>query len=106
MLSDAAPSLFFNDVDPLRAELCASSLVRQSLASFKSPLSYGASDITVPKVYIACQNDESLPLPFQLSLGEAAGASIIQVPSGHSAFLRDDIIEEIIGAIGNLSEEC
>ena len=89
MAHERGPSTFYNDVDKTTSEICTSGLVKQSLASFMTPITYTAADIKVPKKYVACKLDQAVPFEAQLGLGQAAGAELHELTSGHSPFLKE-----------------
>ena len=89
MAHEKGSSAFYNDVDQTTAEICTSGLVKQSLASFMTPVTYTAADIKVPKRYVACKVDQAVPFEAQVALGKAAGAEVFEFASGHSPFLKE-----------------
>lgn len=103
VLSKDCKQNLYNDIDPLEAELWASSLVKHGMKSSMVPAAHLACDIQAPKLFLATENDKALPLERQLPMAEAAGAKIERIPFGHSPFLRKDGIERIMKAISDLS---
>ncbi|KAI1210895.1 alpha/beta-hydrolase [Annulohypoxylon truncatum] len=83
----------------------AKSLVHQSKASLEAPVQYTAVDVTVPKTYIVCSEDPSLPATLQESMAQAAGCKVVKIEAGHFPFLESaekakevvDVIVEIAG---------
>ncbi|KAI0888958.1 alpha/beta-hydrolase [Annulohypoxylon maeteangense] len=81
------------------------SLVHQSKASLEAPVQYTAVDVTVPKTYIVCSEDPSLPAALQETMAETAGCKIVKIAAGHFPFLESvekakevvDIIVEVAG---------
>ena len=92
----------YHDVDPMRAEMCASCLMHQSLASLQLPVTYSATEIQLPKIYIACEKDRCFPYDKQLLMAEKAGIELVKIPTGHSPFLIDSGIDEIMKVLADL----
>ncbi|KAL7627514.1 hypothetical protein AAE478_001707 [Parahypoxylon ruwenzoriense] len=65
-------------------------LVHQSKASLEAPVQYAAAEVSVPKTYIVCTEDPSLPAALQENLARASGCEIVRVESGHFPFLESD----------------
>ncbi|KAI5868497.1 alpha/beta-hydrolase [Durotheca rogersii] len=79
-------------------------LVHQSKASIEAPVQFAAPDVTVPKTYIVCTQDPSLPAALQESMAEAAGCQVVRVESGHFPFLESDATaREVVDAIVNVA---
>ncbi|KAI1142330.1 alpha/beta-hydrolase [Hypoxylon sp. FL0543] len=83
----------------------AKSLAHQSLASIEAPVQFTAVDVTVPKTYIICTEDASLPAALQESMAQAAACKVVKIEAGHFPFLEStekatevvDIIVDVAG---------
>ncbi|KAI1095842.1 alpha/beta-hydrolase [Rostrohypoxylon terebratum] len=81
------------------------SLVHQSKASLEAPVQFTAVDVTVPKTYIICSEDPSLPPTLQETMAQAAGCKVVKIEAGHFPFLESaekakeviDVIVEVAG---------
>ncbi|KAI0840947.1 alpha/beta-hydrolase [Hypoxylon sp. FL0890] len=81
------------------------SLVHQSKASLEAAVHFTAVDVTVPKTYIVCSEDPSLPATLQESMAQAAACKVVKIESGHFPFLEStekatevvDIIVDVAG---------
>ncbi|KAI1461348.1 alpha/beta-hydrolase [Annulohypoxylon moriforme] len=84
----------------------AKSLVHQSKASLEVPVHYTAVDVTVPKTYIVCSEDPSLPASLQESMAQAAGCKIVKIEAGHFPFLESaERTKEVIDVIVEVAEQ-
>ncbi|KAI1097918.1 alpha/beta-hydrolase [Jackrogersella minutella] len=80
------------------------SLVHQSKASIEAPVQFTAMDVTVPKTFIVCTADPSLPAALQQSMGEATGCKIVKIDAGHFPFLEStEKAQEVIDVIVDVS---
>lgn len=76
--------------------------MHQSLVSLQTPVKYCAAEIQLPKVYIACEKDRCFPYPLQLLMAEGAGVEFVKIPTGHSPFLIESGIDEIMKVLADL----
>ncbi|KAI1386392.1 alpha/beta-hydrolase [Hypoxylon trugodes] len=72
------------------------SLVHQSKASIEAPVQFTAVDVTVPKTYVVCVDDQSLPAALQESMAQAAGAKIVKIAAGHFPFLESEANAKLV----------
>ncbi|KAI0111936.1 alpha/beta-hydrolase [Daldinia grandis] len=82
-----------NDDLPISEEekrALAKSLVHQSKDSLEAPVQFTAADVTVPKTYIVCTEDKSLPASLQEQFAQATGCNIVKLQAGHFPFLESD----------------
>ncbi|KAI1470713.1 alpha/beta-hydrolase [Daldinia caldariorum] len=76
------------------------SLMHQSKASLEAPIQFCAADVTVPKTYIVCTEDKSLPAPLQEQLAHATGCDIVRLPVTHFPFFESgDSSKKVVDAI-------
>ncbi|KAI2614732.1 Alpha/beta hydrolase fold-1 [Hypoxylon fragiforme] len=97
--ADFARSILYNDVEEPWLDEALRLLVWQSLASCDPDNTYSASEIRVPKTYIVCTNDKIVELESQHKLAEIAGATVVELESGHSPFLVKKAIEPLVDII-------
>ncbi|KAI1409645.1 alpha/beta-hydrolase [Hypoxylon sp. FL1857] len=107
VLTELALSSESNDMRVPKDEQTAlsKSLVHQSKASLEAPVQFTAVDVTVPKTYIVCTEDPSLPPSLQESMAQAASAKVVKIEAGHFPFLESaekatevvDIIVDVAG---------
>lgn len=79
--------------------------MHQSKASIEAPVQFTAADVTVPKTYIVCTEDKSLPASLQEQLAQATGCNIVKLPVTHFPFLESldsamkvvDVIVDVAG---------
>ncbi|KAI1658548.1 alpha/beta-hydrolase [Daldinia decipiens] len=102
VLTEAALSPKNSDI-PLPKEeqiALARSLVHQSRASIEAPVQFTAADVTVPKTYIVCTEDQSLPASLQEMLAQATGCNIVKLPVTHFPFLESlDSAKKVVDVI-------
>ncbi|KAI0899725.1 alpha/beta-hydrolase [Annulohypoxylon nitens] len=81
------------------------SLVHQSKASLEAPVQFTAVDVTVPKTYIICSEDPSLPPTLQETMAQAAGCKIVKIEAGHFPFLESaEKAKEVVDVIVEVAE--
>lgn len=59
----------------------------QSQDAFETPVTFSAADITIPKSYMVCTQDQCVPGPLQEQLAQALGFEYEKIYSGHFPFL-------------------
>ncbi|KAI2469422.1 alpha/beta-hydrolase [Annulohypoxylon bovei var. microspora] len=76
------------------------SLVHQSKASLEAPILYTAVDVKVPKTYIVCSKDSSLPASLQEQMAQTAGCKVVKIEAGHFPFLQSaEKAQEVVDVI-------
>ncbi|KAI1806181.1 alpha/beta-hydrolase [Daldinia bambusicola] len=102
VLTESALSSKNNDLpisEEERMEV-ARSMMHQSKASLEAPIQFSAADVTVPKTYIVCTEDKSLPAPLQEQLAHATGCDIVRLPVTHFPFFESgDSPKKVVDAI-------
>ncbi len=78
------------------AEKAAQTIENQSAASFTTPVTYHASSIKVPKIFIACEAYKAIPIDLQLTMAKAAEADVISFPSGHFPHIFEAETKKIV----------
>lgn len=84
------------------AEKYFSALVPQSHAALDKPVDFSVPDITIPKAYIICDNDQAFPTAAQHHMADSLGLRKVSVSGGHSAFAS--VPEELADALAALAE--
>ncbi|OTB19955.1 hypothetical protein K445DRAFT_313748 [Daldinia sp. EC12] len=83
----------------------ARGLMHQSKASLEVPVQFTAADVTVPKTYIVCTEDKSLPASLQEEFAQATGCNIVRLPVTHFPFLESgDSTKKVIDVIVDVAE--
>lgn len=100
-MDGGAKDALFNDWDSETADSLLAGCVYQSTASLETPTSFAASEIAVPKTYVACENDHALPFDAQLAMIDALGngTRVVRVRSGHSVYGNTEVLPEVLEAI-------
>ncbi|KAF5011039.1 hypothetical protein FDECE_2846 [Fusarium decemcellulare] len=101
ILNDKAGDALYNGIDDETTRRALSDCVHQSTASFETAASFVAPDITVPKTYVGCENDQAVPIEGQLAMAGAMGDSvrIEKLPSGHSPQLNPEFLPQLVDII-------
>ncbi|KAJ3548514.1 hypothetical protein NM208_g977 [Fusarium decemcellulare] len=101
VLNDKAGDTLYNDIDEETTRRALSDCVHQSTASFETAASFVAPDITVPKTYVGCENDQAVPIEGQLAMAGAMGDSvrIEKLSSGHSPQLNPEFVPRLVDII-------
>ncbi|KAI0903163.1 alpha/beta-hydrolase [Ustulina deusta] len=86
IVNGKARDALFNDLPPERAQAYFDDLVPQSFAAVVQPVDFAVPDITIPKTYIVCENDQAFPASLQRKRLAQAGLREVSVSGGHSAF--------------------
>ncbi|RGP79430.1 hypothetical protein FLONG3_2485 [Fusarium longipes] len=97
-LTDKAKDTFYNDLPSEDGDRFVSECVHQSTVSFETPSDFVATDITVPRTYIACQKDNAIPFQGQLAMAGAMGNGVVveTIDCGHVPFLSEEDLPKVI----------
>lgn len=100
-MGQGAQDALFNDSDSETANRLLAGCVYQSTASLETPSMFAATDVSVPKTYVACENDHALPFDAQIAMSNALGnfTNVIKVRSGHSVYQNMEVLPEVLAAI-------
>ncbi|KAK2668877.1 Alpha/Beta hydrolase fold [Fusarium oxysporum f. sp. vasinfectum] len=100
-LGQGAQDALFNDFDSETANRLLAGCVYQSTVSLETPSMFAATDVSVPKTYVACENDHALPFDAQIAMSNALGnfTNVIKVRSGHSVYQNMEVLPEVLAAI-------
>ncbi|RSM10394.1 hypothetical protein CDV31_007270 [Fusarium ambrosium] len=103
-LNENAKNAFYHDIKSELADRMLADCVYQSTASFETPSEFVAPDITVPKTYVACENDQAIPIEGQLAMAGAMGdtVKIERLPSGHSPYLDPGFASRLVEIIDSI----
>ncbi|KAI8958754.1 hypothetical protein F5Y11DRAFT_359783 [Daldinia sp. FL1419] len=99
-VSDKAKEGFYNDLPDDVAQKCFDSLVPFAQVSLETPADFVASDLTIPKAFLICENDLGMPVHIQEALAaEVPGMKVERCSAGHSPFISqpDRVVEVIEG---------
>lgn len=87
---DKAPEVFYNDCPEEAVTYALPRLGAQAVAPQETPLTFGPGYDDVPKVYIRCADDRTIPPEYQKTMTEGwPRGSVHVLPSGHSPFFSD-----------------
>ncbi len=87
---DRVPDLFYHDCPPEAVEYAMQHLRPQPIAPQDTPLPTGAAYDSVPKSYILCADDRTIPPEYQTEMTRDWPADRVHVmESSHSPFLSD-----------------
>lgn len=97
--------MFYSDLPAEKADAAFASLCKfHSHKSLSTAPTFLESDITVPKLYLLCEKDQTLAPAFQEAMVQVGKFDrVIRLDSGHSPFLS--IPEEVVEAIVSFSGE-
>ncbi|KAK2686556.1 hypothetical protein QWA68_014368 [Fusarium oxysporum] len=100
-LNDKAQNAFYNDCIPEVAENAIGECVNHSTASLETPADFVATDITVPKTYVVCEIDNTVPVQGQLAMVGAMGdaVDVEKIEAGHCPFLNEKTLPEVVEII-------
>ncbi|KAF5623178.1 uncharacterized protein FTJAE_10701 [Fusarium tjaetaba] len=100
-LNDKAQNAFYNDCTPEVAKKAISECVNHSTASLETPADFVATDITVPKTYVVCEIDNTVPVQGQLAMVGAMGdgVDVEKIEAGHCPFLNEKTLPKIVEII-------
>jgi pimeloyl-ACP methyl ester carboxylesterase len=62
-------------------------VVTHSQDAFEIPVTFSAADISIPKSYLICTQDQCVPGPLQEQLAESLGFKAERIDAGHFPFL-------------------
>jgi pimeloyl-ACP methyl ester carboxylesterase len=83
-----APELFYNDCPPDVSQAATRHLGVQALAPNTTPISITAEIAALPRHYIRCMDDRTIPPAFQVTMTQDWPESDVQtMQTGHSPFL-------------------
>ena len=99
-LTEDAKPLFYSDLSPEAADAAFASLCKfQSRKSLNTFPQFIESEITVPKTYLQCELDKTVPPEFQQVMIQVGGfGNVVKLESGHSPFLSvpNKVVEAIV----------
>ncbi|KAF5653298.1 signal peptide-containing protein [Fusarium sp. NRRL 25303] len=100
-LNDKAQNAFYNDCTPEVAKKAISECVNHSTASLETPAEFVATDITVPKTYVVCEIDNTVPVQGQLAMVGAMGDAVNaeKIAAGHCPFLSEKTLPKVLEII-------
>lgn len=85
-----APGLFYNDCTPEQAAWATARLCPQALKPQAEPITITGRYASVPRSYILCRNDGTIPPEFQDEMTrDWPRDRVHELPTGHSPFLSD-----------------
>jgi len=89
-IPDKAAGVFYQDCPPGTVEYALPRLRPQAIAPQAAPIRLGAAYASVPKSYIRCTQDNTIPPEYQETMTEGWPArDIHEMPTGHSPFFAD-----------------
>ncbi|KAG8166288.1 hypothetical protein KVR01_004840 [Diaporthe batatas] len=99
-LGEGAKDALYNDTEPeLAAQLLAANF-KQSTASFETPQTFAAADVSVPKTYVIAEEDHALPVQAQEGMSQALNdVSVVRLPFGHCMHLNPKALPKLIETI-------
>lgn len=86
VVNEKAKGLLYNDLSTEMADKYFSALVPQSHAALEKPVDFAVPDITIPKMYIICEDDKAFPTAAQHHCANSLGIKAASVSGGHTAF--------------------
>ncbi|KAI1017046.1 hypothetical protein LB504_007079 [Fusarium proliferatum] len=100
-LNDKAQNAFYNDCTPEVAKKAIGECVNHSTASLETPADFVATDITVPKTYVVCEIDNTVPVQGQLAMVGAMGdaVNVEKIAAGHCPFLSEKTLPKVVEII-------
>lgn len=99
-MGEGAKDALCNDTEPkLTAQLFAASF-KQSTASFETPQTFAATDVSVSKTYVIAEEDHALPVEAQEGMSQALkDVSVVRVRFGHCMHLNLNALPKLIETI-------
>lgn len=94
-----ARKLLFNDLSPSETEKWLRVLQPQPLSDWNDKTTYtGWAEI--PSVYLICENDQILPIDYQLQAATVTDSKVERCNSGHSVMLSmpEKVVEVVVSA--------
>ena len=90
---------FYNDIEESKKEAAIAHLGSQSKLPYKTTIVCTPAELDLPKTLIACANDKTFPRDIQIMTAEKWGATVVELESGHSPWMRDDLRPKIVEVI-------
>ncbi|MGH1356438.1 MAG: alpha/beta fold hydrolase [Thalassovita sp.] len=85
-----APGIFYNDCPPEAVAFALDNLTVQATQPTSVPVDTGANYARVPRSYVRCLDDHTIPPEFQVTMTDDwPPEDIHEMPCGHSPFLSD-----------------
>lgn len=100
-LHDVAKPVLFGDMPEAEQDKYWQGVVLQSQDAFELPVTYSAAEITIPKSYLVCTQDQCVPGPLQEHLAQSLGFKFEKIDAGHFPFLSQpektlEILDQMI----------
>ncbi|KFX95750.1 hypothetical protein O988_05654 [Pseudogymnoascus sp. VKM F-3808] len=104
-LGEAAKPLFFSDLSPAAQDTAWSQTYKtQSRKSLLTKPNFIETDITIPKTYLMCEEDQTVSPMYQESFIKTGGFNnVVKIPSGHFPFIS--MPEKVVKAIIDASQD-
>ncbi|KAH8779776.1 Alpha/Beta hydrolase protein [Diaporthe sp. PMI_573] len=101
VVNQKAKSLLYNDLSTEVAEKYFNALVPQSWAAMEKPVDFSVPEITIPKTYIICDDDQAFPKAAQHYWSDTLGLPKVSVSGGHAAFasVPDELASVLVGLV-------
>jgi hypothetical protein len=90
----------YHDLDSATSNWAADLLVTLSLASTDLDSNIAPRQLNIPKTYIVCKNDRIISPDSQYEQAKEAEATIVELESGHSAYLNEKHLPALADIIG------
>lgn len=101
---EQAPALFYNDCSPDAVAFAVPRLCRQAILPQETPIDLTADYVAVPKAYIRCSDDRTIPPEYQVTMTEDWPApSVFTLETGHSPFFAKPA--ELAGLLDLIEKE-
>lgn len=101
LLTEGAKPEFYNDLPPEKADAAFASLCKmQSHKSMNTFPQSIQSEVTVPKLYLLCEKDQTVPPSLQEAMAKVGRFDkLVRLDSGHSPFLSipGEVVKAIVG---------
>ncbi|KAI1474846.1 hypothetical protein K445DRAFT_25976 [Daldinia sp. EC12] len=101
-VNDKGKHCFYNDLPDDIAQQYFNSVVPFSQDAFETPIDFAASDLTIPRTFLICENDLAFPPSVQEELATSIlDMKIERCSAGHSPFASqpDRVIEIVKGLL-------
>ncbi|CAG7557844.1 unnamed protein product [Fusarium equiseti] len=100
-LNDGAKDAFYNDLPSDEADKAIAHCVHHSTASFETAADFVATDITVPKTYVVCDDDHAIPVEGQKAMAGAMaeGVQTETIHSGYVPFLTEEAMYKVVDIV-------
>lgn len=79
--------MLFSDMSAAEQDKYWPGVKLQSQDAFELAVTYSAADITIPKGYVVCTQDQCVPGPLQEHLAQSLGFTFEKIDAGHFPFL-------------------